>query len=202
LGLLTGVYLIFLIAFIVLFHELAHSFMAIELGYEVEEIKLFGLGGMAFIADLENPTPKEELLISISGPASNFILGISGFCFNVFLSLLGVEHSIEVMVLLFWIVNLSMAIFNMIPIFPLDGGRVFRAIVSFFIDKYTATKYITITSMICSVLVMWIAIYYMQLTLLLVCIFCIIVSVQELQRNKIQNNKKKLEKYFRNSKLL
>ncbi len=107
-------------------HELGHSLVAMRNGIRVKSITLFVFGGVAQISR-EAPTPLIEGLIAIAGPLVSAALG------GAFLGLhLLVEDSSafagEVSLYLGQI-NLMLAVFNMLPGFPLDGGRVFRAIV-------------------------------------------------------------------------
>lgn len=108
----------------VLLHELAHSWLARSRGIEVKGITLFLFGG-ATHADLETKKPVDELLIAIVGPISSFVLagvfwGASvAFGDNPFGYATGYIG---------WI-NLFLAIFNLLPGFPLDGGRVLRSLV-------------------------------------------------------------------------
>jgi len=123
----------------VLAHEIAHSLVARAKGIPVEEITLFLFGGSSNI-QRHPPSPKAELLMAIVGPLTSLVLGV------VFTLLSGVGigslgTSVNdpadiaaqlgpVTTLLLWLgpVNMLLAVFNMIPGFPLDGGRVLRAI--------------------------------------------------------------------------
>jgi Zn-dependent protease/CBS domain-containing protein len=123
-------------------HELAHSLMAQRFGIRVPRITLFLFGGMAEI-EAEAKTPKEEFAIAIVGPLMSAVLGVlflagaSTAIGDQGLSRLG-DDPLAVMSQLspattaaVWLgsVNIILAIFNMVPGFPLDGGRVFRAAV-------------------------------------------------------------------------
>lgn len=118
----------------VLAHELSHSWMAIRRGIPVASITLFIFGGVARIAD-EPDRPATEFLIAIMGPLMSAALaGLFGALW-IWLriangaSLIGISFAPAI--LLFGIlaqVNLSLAVFNLAPGFPLDGGRVFRAV--------------------------------------------------------------------------
>jgi Zn-dependent protease/predicted transcriptional regulator len=123
-------------------HELSHSLMAQHFGIRVPRITLFLFGGMAEI-EAEAKTPKEEFAIAIVGPLMSAALGI-GFLWiaGAAIGEQGLQRLAEdpmgVMVDLspaitaaIWLgaVNIVLAIFNMVPGFPLDGGRVFRAAV-------------------------------------------------------------------------
>lgn len=112
----------------VILHELAHSLVSKNLGIDVKRITLFIFGGMAEM-DNEPDSPDKELKIAIAGPT------MSIFLFVVFLALSRLFESLslpEYTIVFFSYlssINLFLGIFNLIPAFPLDGGRVMRAIV-------------------------------------------------------------------------
>ncbi|MBS3752304.1 MAG: site-2 protease family protein [Anaerolineales bacterium] len=123
----------------VLAHELAHSLMARARGVPVQGITLFLFGGVSSI-QRHPDSPLSEFLITIVGPATSIILGIffiavSGVGFQELD--LQVENASDIIsqlkplpTLLLWLgpINLLLGVFNMIPGFPLDGGRVLRSI--------------------------------------------------------------------------
>lgn len=106
-------------------HELAHSLVAIRLGTHIPAITLFIFGGMAHLS--EDPRdPKTELKIAAMGPFTSLLLaGIFWGLGVIFQSQL-TDLSRHILGYLAWI-NLALAVFNLIPGFPLDGGRMFRA---------------------------------------------------------------------------
>lgn len=108
----------------VLLHELAHSWVAISRGVEVKGITLFLFGG-ATHADLETKKPTDELLISLVGPISSIALA------GVFwvMSLAAGEGPLAFATGYLGWINLLLAVFNLLPGFPLDGGRVLRSLV-------------------------------------------------------------------------
>ena len=111
----------------VLVHELAHSVVALRWGIPVKSINLFIFGGVASIGR-EPDRPLAEFLIAIAGPIASFLLGLGFFAAR----LVGEGLDLEPLVALgayLASINLSLALFNLIPGFPLDGGRVFRAVV-------------------------------------------------------------------------
>lgn len=111
----------------VLGHELSHSLVARRKQIPVDSITLFIFGGVAKIS-AEPKTPGDEFKIAIAGPLSSVVFG------GIFLGIGSVSESVGVRTgaVLFQVlgyVNLVLAIFNMLPGFPLDGGRVLRSIV-------------------------------------------------------------------------
>ena len=114
-----------------LLHELAHSLLAKARGLRVREITLFALGGVSQI-ESEAPDAKSEFWIAIVGPITSVVTGVvlvglawlSGVRF-------GAEPTTPVAAVLLWLgyINIALAAFNMIPGYPLDGGRVLRAVI-------------------------------------------------------------------------
>jgi Zn-dependent protease/predicted transcriptional regulator len=119
-----------------LLHELAHSLVAQARGLRVTAITLFALGGVSQIQD-DATDAKTEFRVAIAGPIASLIIGFG--CLAIALGL-GWQRSTEPQTaaagVLVWLgyINIALAVFNMIPGFPLDGGRVLRAIV------WTVTK--------------------------------------------------------------
>jgi len=109
----------------VLLHELGHAVVARRQGTSVQDITLFMFGGVAQITD-EPTTPQKELRMAIVGPLTSLVLSA---VFAV-IHLLTRRHSEEIAAVTLFLggINLSLGVFNLIPGFPLDGGRVLRAI--------------------------------------------------------------------------
>jgi len=113
----------------VLLHELGHSYVALRYQIPIKQITLFIFGGMAHMGK-EPPSPRAEFLIAMAGPLVSLILGAA--CLGGALaveSLFGQSgvHGLIVLGSLLGMVNVQLGLFNLIPGFPLDGGRVLRA---------------------------------------------------------------------------
>ena len=123
LGILTS--LLFFVSIIT--HELAHSILAIRNNIPVKEITLFVFGGVSQITK-EATHPRAELSIAIVGPLTS--LALAGIFYGLHLLLAGTQQILAAN-LMWWLarINVILAIFNLIPGFPLDGGRIFRALV-------------------------------------------------------------------------
>ena len=108
----------------VLAHELSHSVVAVRIGIPVHKITLFIFGGVSQLAH-EARRPRAEFLVAVVGPLSS--LAISGMFAGLWYLVSDTYHGLGTV---FWLlagVNLSLAVFNMLPGFPLDGGRVLRS---------------------------------------------------------------------------
>jgi Zn-dependent protease len=104
-------------------HELAHALVAKAYGLGVREITLHLFGGVARL-DREPPTPRAELLIAAVGPATSVALGVGMLALAPLVAGSASTHT-----LLAWLgpVNLGLGLFNLLPGFPMDGGRILRA---------------------------------------------------------------------------
>jgi Zn-dependent protease/CBS domain-containing protein len=106
-------------------HELGHSVVAQATGVPVRDITLFLFGGVATLGR-EPRRPRDELLIALAGPAASLALAAG---FGALWRLSAADAPLHALAGWLAMVNLSLALFNLVPGFPLDGGRVFRALV-------------------------------------------------------------------------
>lgn len=112
----------------VLAHELMHSIVAMREGMQINGITLFVLGGVSQIAT-EPKKPKDEFWMAIAGPASSLVLGFIFLWISFALQNSDAGPGQFVYAVAFWLgfINIALGVFNLIPGFPLDGGRVLRA---------------------------------------------------------------------------
>lgn len=121
----------------IIFHELCHSFVARRFGMPIEGITLWIFGGVAHMED-NPPSPKAEFFMAIAGPLSSFLLagvflglhavtagGASGSLFGG--GSARISSPVQGIVWYLGRINLILAVFNLLPAFPLDGGRVLRS---------------------------------------------------------------------------
>jgi Zn-dependent protease/CBS domain-containing protein len=114
-----------LLAICVLLHELGHVALSLLLGKPVRRVVIFLLGGVSEI-DGELERPRDEFLVAIAGPAMSGILAVVSL---VGYNLVPDDTIASALLLLLFLSNLVVAIFNMLPGLPLDGGRVLRSVV-------------------------------------------------------------------------
>lgn len=126
-------------------HELGHSLAARRYGIETRSITLLPIGGMANIDDMPEK-PKQEIVVTLSGLVVNVVIAlllwaiisiIPGYTFDASFQSITSENFL----ILLMYVNLFVVAFNLIPAFPMDGGRILRAALSFRFDRIKATKY-------------------------------------------------------------
>jgi len=138
----SGIALLLLLFGCVLLHELGHALTARRFGFVTREITLLPIGGIASLEQLPDD-PRQSLWITLAGPAVNIVIAL--FLFIV-LQLTGMwqrptPNSFMDAPLLerLMLVNISLVIFNMLPAFPMDGGRALRAILALRMDDRRAT---------------------------------------------------------------
>lgn len=122
----------------VLAHELCHSIIAMLRGLPVKGITLFIFGGISQIAREAN-SPFTEFVVAIVGPLCSLLLGFSFW--GLYFALRPMSHTLSEMASILAYANIALAIFNILPGFPLDGGRVLRALLWWSTKSYwTATR--------------------------------------------------------------
>jgi Zn-dependent protease len=163
---LFGAFLVLLLFGCVLLHELGHALVALRLGIGVSDITLLPIGGVARLRAMQDD-PKQELLIAGAGPLVNFLISLVLLPLLVVLTgawnpellervagrtgreewqaaLLLLVRPIQSLSLVgtvsyLFFANIMLAVFNLVPAFPMDGGRIFRAFLAFFLSYRTAT---------------------------------------------------------------
>ncbi len=146
----------------VVLHELGHSFTAQRFGINVSRILLMPIGGMAQFDSIPR-RPRSELLITLAGPAVNFVIAA---VLAVFVGLpKGWPWSADYpstlagfgQILLHW--NLLMGCFNLIPVFPMDGGRILRALMVMRLPYLSATFWAMSIGKVLAVIAITISLY-------------------------------------------
>ncbi len=193
---LKSLVLIMGIFFIVTMHELCHALVARHFGIEAREITLLPIGGLASMAKLPEK-PSHEFFISLAGPLFNLVM-IALFFFPMRL-LVGDEslfHSFSVaswpltFAQIYW-TNLALALFNLIPAFPMDGGRIMRALLARGMGHQKATRIAVNFGHVFAIIFGSIGIVQMNLLLIAIALFIYIAaSSEELQEGMRETLKK------------
>jgi len=117
----------------VILHELGHSLVAMHFNINVKEIILLPIGGVAELLYLPK-NPKREFLIAIAGPMVNIIIILISLSILLLFKSLSINNYLLYYILIYTIkINGIMFLFNLLPVFPLDGGRIYR---SYLTKKY------------------------------------------------------------------
>jgi Zn-dependent protease len=110
----------------IIFHELCHSLIARRFGLPMGGITLFVFGGVAEMNE-EPPSPKAEFLMAAAGPLSSMFIGSIFIFIDAVLARAGWPGAVRLVLAYLGFINLLLALFNLIPAFPLDGGRILRS---------------------------------------------------------------------------
>lgn len=131
-------------------HELGHSFVALWKGCQVRQITLTIIGGMAEMATMPRKA-MDEFLMAIAGPAVSFALGI-GCIFGGHALRAASWADTGTIAIIVGEINMNLALFNLLPAFPMDGGRIFRAMLTPKLGRLKATHTASVVGRILAVL--------------------------------------------------
>jgi stage IV sporulation protein FB len=170
-SMVTGFFLEAITLFgIVLIHELGHVVAAKGFGWRVTKVELMPFGGVAVVEELGTVPAHEELIVALSGPLQHiWMIGFALLC-----KLAAGEN--QVWWDYFIEANLWIACFNLLPVLPLDGGKVMQCMLSYWIPYHRAIVYGVWISIVISILVIGVSIFqllegHLPLNLLVIGIF-------------------------------
>lgn len=171
----AGIPLLLAMFSILLLHELGHCEAARYYGIQAEEITLTAVGGVALIAEEFVFSPRKEFYIALAGPAVNM---------SLILPLMFLEdyHPLIEQIA---IGNTLMLCFNMLPIFPMDGGRVLRAFLSPRIGITKSTRVVFVLSISLAVVLCLFCLTYRLFNPVGVLVFVAMLSIAELNRTEV-----------------
>ena len=201
---LLGLLLTLLVFLSVLVHELGHCFMARQFGVQVLDITLWPFGGVARIEQVP-AAPRSELMIALAGPAMNLAIvmlllpavllvavvlgGDALFAEHGFSSAL----SWSTMLAAVAVVNLGLLLFNLLPAFPLDGGRILRAGLTPVFGREHATSVAAWIGIACAGLMVVLGVWHRQLLLPMFGLFVIFAAQAESRMVRIESAMRRLK---------
>lgn len=180
-------FILFLFIFVVL-HELAHSVVARRFKIKVRKIVLYPIGGVSEIEEIpENPTI--EWRMAIAGPLTSFVIGAALFGLSI-ITPIEVSQSqtgsiTGNFILDLAIMNVALGAFNLIPAFPMDGGRVFRAFLAERMKYSDATKNAAFIGRIFGIVMAMAGILFFNILLIIVGIFIYIGATEETEQTVV-----------------
>lgn len=177
----------------VVLHEFGHALTALRFGIHTRNITLLPIGGVASLERIPEK-PGQELVVAIAGPAVNLVIGS---LLAVVLMLIGApilmldpgQNPTGPIALLQGLVlaNGVLLLFNLIPAFPMDGGRVLRALLAYTMDRVKATRIAAIAGRICALGFLVIAVWQKQPMLGLIALFVTMGATAELKMVETQH---------------
>ncbi|MGD9818205.1 MAG: M50 family metallopeptidase [Desulfomonilaceae bacterium] len=172
-GGLQGVIFVLLVFASVIFHELSHSIVARHYGIKVEDITLLPIGGVARMSETPEK-PVQEIIIAAAGPAASLLLA---FVLWFIADLFGTGVSITDMSIQGGLlakltaVNFILAMFNLIPAFPMDGGRILRGFMGLYLSPYQATRIAVGIGQVFAIVMFFVGILFGNFFMILIALF-------------------------------
>lgn len=197
-GAIFGILVTLLLFVIVVLHELGHSIVAQHYGISVKDIVLLPIGGMAQMKSIPED-PVQEFFIAIAGPLVNFILaglmilvnlafGLGGSLANPLALLYGFGSiSLASIFDYLFIANLFLGIFNLLPAFPMDGGRILRALLATRLNYVKATDIAALVGKMMAILLGAWGVFGGGIFLILIAFFVFIEADQEGKMVKVRH---------------
>lgn len=180
-GGLDGVIFVVLVFASVVFHELSHALVARHYGIDVVDITLLPIGGVARMAKPPE-RPKEEIFIAIAGPAASFVLAFAlWFALDIFgdgvtVSDFSVKGSLLAQLTA---VNVVLAVFNLLPAFPMDGGRILRGVLALKMSQYRATHIAVGVGQVLAIVLFFLGLWTLNPFMILIALFVYIGAETE-----------------------
>ena len=194
-GAVFGLAAITILFVLVTLHELGHSFAARYYGIPVEQIVLSPIGGVAQLRRMPDK-PIQELVISVAGPAVNVAIAVflgvmvlgAGLSATAMLTGLSGAGGATFAALLSYVFisNLFLAVFNLIPAFPMDGGRIFRALLAMRMDYARATQIAATVGRVAAVMMGFYAIFNGSIFMVFIAIFIFTAAGREASYAKVK----------------
>lgn len=176
---------------IVLIHEIGHVAMARELGWTVSEVQLLPFGGVATMEETYAADPLDEIVVALAGPFLNVAMMAVSYLF--WATGLWTEEWAR----FFLVSNATVAGFNLLPIWPLDGGRIVQAILCWFLSYRQAVLVSLSASTLLAALMVGLSSFDFKINLLVVSIYLLTVNIQTFLRFPYQFLRFLMEKYVR-----
>jgi len=165
----------------VLLHELGHALVARRYGVTTKDITLYPIGGLALLN--ERPKARDELWIALAGPAVNvaiaLITGVALLIMNGTIPMPTLVLTGRSYLSALFAANVVLAVFNMIPAFPMDGGRVLRSMLALHMSEARATRLAAGVGQLLAIVLGFIGLATGQIVLMLIAFFVFVGAGQE-----------------------
>ncbi len=204
-GIVFGLAFVCAIFLLVLVHELGHGLMAHEYELTVRDITLLPLGGVARVEQMPSNT-RVETMVALAGSLTNLAIAaialpfmllwvvVSDLTFGGMLQSYRFDTpSIQSFVLYLYLANLLLGFINLLPVFPMDGGRVLRSALSELMSRRQATQVAVFVTMLFSVVVGAFALASGEILLLLICLMLVGFSLAEGRAVRLEEHLRRMQ---------
>ena len=180
----------------VVLHEFGHSLQARRYGIRVRDIVLLPIGGMAR-AERIPENPRQEIIVAISGPLVNFVLAA------IFFAIIWARPHTPIDITSDFLgnllaINIVLGTFNLIPAFPMDGGRILRGVLAMRMPYLTATRYAKNVGQVIAILFVLVGFLdarFLMLPLIAVFVFFGAISEEKMVRVRVSLDSKKVRDF-------
>jgi len=174
------------------FHELGHSYFALRKGCRVKQITLMLIGGAAQMERMPQ-RPRDELIMAIAGPAVSLLLGAVTVPLGLWLipRTSGLWRHVSRHVFFLGAINLAWVIFNLLPAFPMDGGRILRALLTPRLGRLRATFIAARLGQLLAIVGGIFALRWSQWILVAIAVFIYALAGNELKMVELQETLKR-----------
>jgi len=171
----------------VLLHEFGHVFAARAFGVRTPDVTLYPIGGVARLERMP-ANPKQELIVALAGPAVNVVIALALFLLVGAGTVLGAMTNLGGSFLIqLAVVNVWLVAFNMIPAFPMDGGRVLRSVLAMRMGRAKATEIAVSVGKVMAVLLGIYGFFSLNLTLMIIAVFVYMIASAEATSERQSN---------------
>lgn len=167
----------------ILVHELSHALEAKKLGYKTDYVFIDVLYGGALVDSNHKYNNLHAIKIALAGPLSNLVLAGIGFLATSLIYFQFGEIKMMEYTSIFTLINLLLGAFNLLPIYPLDGGRISKGILNLFYNRKKSRRINSIISLFTLVIVIILSIYYQLWITLIFSLIFLIVAYTEWQKD-------------------
>jgi len=187
---IEGVAFVLAIFGCVVLHEYGHAMMARRYGIETRDITLYPIGGVARLDRIPDK-PVQELAVALAGPAVNVVIATALTGGLILAAMLGLVPSIQSVFGSFFgnliLVNVALVVFNMLPAFPMDGGRVLRSVLAMNMNYVRATEIAATVGQVLAVLLGVLGLFG-NWTLILIAVFVYFAAGAELRYARMRSS--------------
>ncbi len=174
----------------VVMHEFGHALTARRFGIKTSGITLLPIGGVAALEKMPDD-PKQEIMVALAGPAVNVVIAVLLWAYINFKGVVLTDQDILTGNIPFlyqiMMINMTLALFNLLPAFPMDGGRVLRASFGFFMSHNAATQKAAKIGKVLAGVLLLVGIFYNP-WLILIAVFIWISASAEAGMEQVQNS--------------